>query len=231
MDEAKERLQSVEDFFSTQVDIFDRAVQFESDLHNDLDYIAKDEETTKALNTIRLICMIPATGRYQYRRIPELNGLMDTVRKAHNQMLDEKRAELLEVVRQCMAELHGKINAGSEASVRNIVLKADEFYTQRKERIAETTSLALLDGMMPPMWNHKDDALRYIDALTRPEPPKTPVKPNEHPKPKKMIKQIYRQSIFPAKRLESEDEINTYVEQMRKQLLAYMKGSDGIELK
>ena len=85
--------------------------------------------------------------------------------------------------------------------------------------------------MMPPMWNHKDDALRYIDALTRPEPPKMPVKPNEPPKPKKMIKQIYRQSIFPAKRLESEDEINAYVEQMRKQLLAYMKGSDGIELK
>ena len=56
-------------------------------------------------------------------------------------------------------------------------------------------------------------------------------KPNDPPKPKKMIKSIYRQSIFPAKRLESESDIDAYVEQMRKQLLAYMKGSDGIDLK
>ena len=232
LDEAKEKLQSLEDFFATQVDIFDRAVQFEADLRNDLDYIAKDEETNKALNTIRLICLIPSTGRYNYKRIPELNGLMDSVCKAHDKMLEEKRTELLEVVRQCMADIHSMMNAGSDTEVRPIILKADDFFTQKKQRIAETTSLALLDGMMPPMWTYKDDALRHLEAVTRPEPPKKPdPKPNDPPKPKKMIKSIYRQSIFPAKRLESESDIDAYVEQMRKQLLAYMKGSDGIDLK
>ena len=62
--------------------------------------------------------------------------------------------------------------------------------------------------------------------------PKQITEPTPGPvKPKKLIKSIYRQSIFPARRLESEEEINAYVEQMRKQLLAYMKGSDGIDLK
>ena len=233
LDEAREKLTSLESFFATQVDTFDRAVRFEADLRNDLDYIAKDEETNKALNTIRLICLIPSTGRYNYKRIPELNGLMDAVRKAHDKMLEEKRAELLEVVRQCMADIHGFMNAGSDTVVRPIILKADDFFSQKKQRIAETTSLALLDGMMPPMWTYKDDTLRHLEAVTRPEPPKpvTPPKPNDPPKPKKMIKSIYRQSIFPAKRLESESDIDAYVEQMRKQLLAYMKGSDGIDLK
>ena len=59
-------------------------------------------------------------------------------------------------------------------------------------------------------------------------PPKFRLSPA---KPKKLIKAIYRQSIFPAKRLESEEDVNAYVEQMRSQLLAYMKGSDGIDLK
>jgi len=131
-----------------------------------------------------------------------------------------------------MADIHGMMNSGSDTVVRPIILKADEFFTQKKQRISETTSLALLDGMMPPMWTYKDDTLRHLEAVTRPEPPK-PVdpKPDNTPKPKKMIKSIYRQSIFPAKRLESESDIDAYVEQMRKQLLAYMKGSDGIDLK
>ena len=231
LDESKEKLQAVEDFFSTQVDTFDRAVQFEADMHNDLDYIAKDEAANKALNTIRLICLLPVNGRYNYRRIPELNALMDAVTASHDKMLEEKRDELLEVVRQCMADIHALMNPGSDASVRSILQKADEFYMQKKQRIAETKSLALLDGMMPPMWTYKDDTLHRIEGIIAPKPTPAP-NPNPAPvKPKKLIKPIYRQSIFPAKRLESEDEINAYVEQMRKQLLAYMKGSDGIDLK
>ena len=83
--------------------------------------------------------------------------------------------------------------------------------------------------MMPPMWTYKDETLRHLDSIIHPQP--IPSKPNDPVKPKKLIKSIYRQSIFPARRLESEEEINAYVEQMRKQLLAYMKGSDGIDLK
>ena len=232
LDDSKENLQPVEDFFATQVDTFDAAVRFEADLHNDLDYIARDEETNKALNTIRLICLIPPTGsKYNYRRIPELNALMDTVRKAHNAMLEEKRGELNEVVRQCMADIHEQSTSGDGTLIRPIIQKADEFFTQRKQRIAETRSLALLDGMMPPMWAYKDDTLRRLESISRPPMPQPQVKPNDPPKPKKIIKSIYRQSIFPAKRLESEAEIDVYVEQMRKQLLAFMKGSDGIDLK
>ena len=231
LDENKEKLQAVEDFFSTQVNTFDRAVRFESDMRNDLDYIAKDEAANKALNTIRLICLLPVNGRYNYRRIPELNALMDAVTTFHDKMLEEKRGELLEVVRQCMADIHAMMNPGSDVALRPIIQKADEFYMQKKQRIAETKSLALLDGMMPPMWTYKDDTLRRMEGIVTPKPTPTP-NPTPGPvKPKKMIKSIYRQSIFPAKRLESEDEINAYVEQMRKQLLAYMKGSDGIDLK
>ena len=154
---------------------------------------------------------------------------MDAVKASHDRMLEEKRGELLEVVRQCMADIHAAITPGSDAAVRPIVQKADEFYAQKKQRIAETQSLALLDGMMPPMWTYKDDAMQRIEMIAAPKQiPESNPGPVKH---KKLIKSIYRQSIFPARRLESEEEINAYVEQMRKQLLAYMKGSDGIDLK
>lgn len=41
-----------------------------------------------------------------YKRIPELNGLMDTVREGHGRLLQAKRAEILEIIRQCLAEIH-----------------------------------------------------------------------------------------------------------------------------
>ena len=231
LDEAKEDIQPLEDFFSTQVSTFDSAVDFLAEMRNDLYHIEKVEEANQALNTIRLICLIPANGRYNYRRIPELNSLMDTVRRAHNQMLAEKRTELLEVVRQCMEDIHTKAEAAQGTDIRPIIQKADDFFTQQKQRIASTDSLALLDGLMPPMWSYKDNVVSRLEDAARPKPPAPAPGPAPAPTPKKTYKPIFRASIFPAKRLETEADVNAYVEQMRKQLLAYMKGSDGIELK
>ena len=59
----KEAMVCVEGFFKNQVTIFDSAVQFEKSLHNDLDYIAKNEEAHQALNTIRLLTS-PQIGKF-----------------------------------------------------------------------------------------------------------------------------------------------------------------------
>ena len=68
----------IENFFKTQVTVFDQAVQFEKSLHDDLDCIAENEEAHKALNTIRLITMVQTGSKFNYNRIRELNPLMDT---------------------------------------------------------------------------------------------------------------------------------------------------------
>lgn len=45
-----------------------------------------------------------------------MNPLIDTVRTAHDKMLEEKRAEVLETVRQCMEATHTVANGDSKAS-------------------------------------------------------------------------------------------------------------------
>ena len=137
----------IENFFKTQVTVFDQAVQFENSLHDDLDRIAENEEAHKALNTIRLITMIQTGSKFNYNRIHELNPLMDMVRTAHDKMLEEKRAEVLETVRQCMEATHTAANGDSKAS--HLIEKSDRYFSQCKEKIAELKSLALLDAMFP----------------------------------------------------------------------------------
>lgn len=224
----KEELQDVEEFFKTRVTLFDAAVQYERDLSVDRDYLAKEDETHQALNQIRLITTISSSGgKYRYDRIPELNNLMAKVKASHGKMLDDKRDELLEIVRQCMEEIHTL--AGDNGAARNISNTADNYFTQKKQQIASYQTLALLDGLVPPIWQYKDDTVSKIDSIVH--PPVTPPTDPVHPQPKKeVIKAIHRQAMFPAKTLKTEEEIDAYVEKIRTNMKQLLKGCDGIKL-
>lgn len=223
----------IENFFKTQVTVFDQAVQFEKSLHDDLDRIAENEEAHKALNTIRLITMVQTGSKFNYTRIRELNPLMDTVRIAHDKMLEEKRAEVLETVRQCMEATHTAANGDSKAS--NLIEKSDRYFSQCKEKIAELTSLALLDAMFLPMCQYKDDTVSNIESVLAPPVPKPPVQPTQPgkeaaPAKKKVVRAYNRQVVFQAKTLQTDADIDDYVEKIRSQLKQLLKNCDEIKL-
>ena len=223
----------IENFFKTQVTVFDQAVQFEKSLHDDLDRIAENEEAHKALNTIRLITMVQTGSKFNYNRIRELNPLMDTVRTAHDKMLEEKRAEVLETVRQCMEATHTAANGDSKAS--HLIEKSDRYFSQCKEKIAELKSLALLDAMFLPMCQYKDDTVSNIESVLAPPAPKPPVQPTQPgkeaaPAKKKVVRAYNRQVIFQAKTLQTDADIDDYVEKIRSQLKQLLKNCDEIRL-
>ncbi len=233
----KQKLQQVEEFFKSRMTLFDSAVQFEQNLRHDLDHIAKEPEADAALNRIRLIIMVQPDAKFDYSRLPELNELMPKVKASHDAMLEEKRAELLEIVRQCMADIHQA--AGGDLTARSISGTANTFYAQKKQQIAETKELALLDGLIPPMWQYKDTTLEKIEAIVNPPKRETPPQPasasggsttmKETPA-KKVFKTIHRQAMFPAKTLTTEEEIDAYVEKIRVNMKQLLHGCDGIKL-
>ena len=227
----KEDVHDVESFFKSQASVYDSAVKLENDLRNELDYLSKEPESNTALNQIRLI--VSSTGKFDYKKIPDLNGLMTTVHEGHDRLLEAKRDELLEIVRQCMEAIH---TTASHDEDKNIIATADNFYTQKKERIAELKSLALLDGLLPQMLTYKDDTVDKLETRHTPDPTPSAVHEPETPfgqgqQPKKVIKALNRSVVFPAKKLESDAEIDAYVEKMREQLKQLMKNCDGIQLK
>ena len=223
----------IENFFKTQVTVFDQAVQFEKSLHDDLDRIAENEEAHKALNTIRLITMVQTGSKFNYNRIRELNPLMDTVRTAHDKMLEEKRAVVLETVRQCMEATHTAANGDSKAS--HLIEKSDRYFSKCKEKIAELKSLALLDAMFLPMCQYKDDTVSNIESVLAPPAPKPQVQPTQPgkeatPAKKKVVRAYNRQVVFQAKTLQTDADIDDYVEKIRSQLKQLLKNCDEIKL-
>ena len=230
LEDNKEDLANLEAFFDTQVDTFDRAVRFESELQVDFDYITSDKDAKKAIETIRSIITLPKDGSYNYRRIPELNALMDTVSASHDRMLAEKRKELLEVARQCISEIHQR--GDDDSNLQSYVMEADTFYNNYKEKIAHTNKLALLDVLSLHMWNYKDKVIRNIEQWTQSTESAVPLQ--EDPQvatEKKNIKSLYRQTIFPPRLLKTEDDVNVYADQIRQKLLFHLQDGDGIDLK
>ena len=229
--DSKEDLQNVESFFKNQVVVFDAAAKMEEDLRNELDYLSHEKEANDALNKIRLIVSVP--GGFSYSKIPELNTLMATVREGHDRLLASKREEINDIIRQCMAAIHQA--GGGDIHTKDLVTRADEYYTQQKQKVDDYRSLALLDGLIPPMLQYKDKAVDRIEVLQTPIPPdpgpKPDPKPNPQPQPKKVIRPYNRSIVFPAKRLESNEDVDAYVEKIREQLKKLLENCDGIDLK
>ena len=232
----KDSLQNVEEFFKTQVGLFDSAVAYTNNVGVDQEYLDEDEAAGENLNQIRLITKVTDGERFNYKRIPELNGLISKVKEVHEKMLDEKRKEIIEtVVNECLNAINEAVSGKDELLCNTVVDKAETYFSQKKQQIASTNGLTLLDGLVPQMWQYENNALNTIESCHKPKenpPQKTPTTdPTKDPEPKKkVIKTVSRMALFPGKTLESADDIDSYIEKIRSHMKKLLNDCDGIKL-
>ena len=86
------------------------------------------------------------------------------------------------------------------------------------------------------MLQYKDTACGQIEVMLTPPAPKPPVvtPPTPGPvtpAPKKIIKAYQRGIVFPAKKLESQADIDEYVAKVKEDLEKLIEGCDGVEIK
>ena len=231
----KESMQNIEDFFKTQVGLFDSAVAYESSVGVDQEYLDKDETAGENLNQIRLITKVSEGERFNYKRIPELNDLMRKVKDVHDRLLEDKRQEIIDtVVNECLNAIHEAASGKDDISCTTVVDKAETYFSQKKQQISDSNGLTLLDGLIPQMWKYKDNALSTLESCQKQVTPPNSgtIKPEDGktaPKSKN-IKTVSRMSIFPGKVLESEEEINEYIEKISATMKKLLEGCDGIKL-
>ena len=226
----KEKVQDVESFFKNQKALFDEAVKYEKELQHDLEYIAKDEEAETALNTIRAITLIPNDGSFNYARLPELNDLLAKVHAKHDAMLEEKRQELLKIADECLDEI--RVKAKDDSKARGIMQTAEAHFAHKKDYIAGIQQLAIADSQIHHMWLQKDEALSKIEDLHKEkvEPEAVRNTPTQKAPKAKKIKSIHRMTMFPKSTVETEADIDAYVENIRRRMKTMLKDCDTIRL-
>ena len=90
--------------------------------------------------------------------------------------------------------------------------------------------------MFLPMCQYKDDTVSNIESVLEPLAPKPQVQPTQSgkketaPVKKKVVRAYNRQVVFQAKTLQTDADIDDYVEKIRSQLKQLLKNCDEIKL-
>ena len=218
----KEDMADVANFFKTQKTLFDNASEFNNAMKGSVDYFVEYPEVQSALGRIRTI--ITYQDNYNYSQIKDLNGLISTVKTVQAQLVSKKKDEIYDAIDQCLSALEARTNTNPEklgATMNQVRIK----YDSRKDEVKDLNDLALLDAKLSQIWTDKNGFDNQMDYVLTPPKPKPPVPP----KPKK-VRKSNRYAILQQKKLHSQDEIDKYVEELRKNLTAMLAGYDEIDI-
>lgn len=220
---ATEDMEEVETFFKSQRTIFDEARKLHNSLHDERDYFTTDLETSDRLREVSTIL----STQKPYARIKDLSELMQSIRAAYATLLEQKKDEVRGIIVQCMGDVHTLAGIGSKAT--DEVRKADDRFAEYKQKVAEATSLTVLDAMITQLLNFKDQVCRRIESILH-ETPSIPSTPdNLAPKPPRIV-QLRRYDVFPVKRLTTKDEVDGYLDGIRQKLYSTLDANDAIQI-
>ena len=229
--DSAEDMEDVEMFFKAQRAVFDDARKRLAGILKERDYFAADADTLNVISTMSTILVM----QKPYSRIGELPELVRKVKTAYDSLLDMKREEVAENIRQCMQDVH---QLATEARDDGVLLRqADDYFVGKREAAKNASSLTDLDAMITQLLNHKDTICRRMEVMSasrqqeaqKPTPAATAKPGTPAPKPPKIIT-VRRYDLCSVKRLQSKEDIDKYVEAIREKLMKALESCDGVQI-
>ncbi len=215
-----EDMEEIETFFKSQRRIFDAARKLQNDLQNERDYFVTDPDTNGKISEVAAILGMPRP----YGRIKDLSDLMQSIKMAYGLLLEQKKEEVRGIITLCMSDVHTLAGIGNQA--RDEVKKSDDHFTEYQQKVADATSLTVLDAMITQLLNYKDNVCKRIESILHEQPAPGS---NTPPKTQKIV-QIRRYDVFPVKRLASREDVDGYLDTVRQKLYDTLGENDGIQI-
>ena len=217
--DATDDMEEIETFFKSQRTIFDSARVLQKSLHDERDYFVTDADTTSKISEVAAILGMAKP----YTRIKDLSDLMQSIKTAYGVLLEQKKEEVRGIITLCMGDVHTLAGVGKAIEE---VRKADDRFNEYKQKVADATSLTMLDAMITQLQNYKDQVCKWIESILH----ETPLLPGEEKPKKQKIVQVRRYDVFPVKRLTTKEDVDAYLETIRKKLYDTLEANDGIQI-
>lgn len=206
--------------------------------------LEKDENALKALNELERIYKLEAP----YAQLRHINPFIEQVQKVNNLLVLDKRKIAHEQVDQCIERVQsGLTDASAPLDVQNKALHPLQLC---KKRIDNTDSIPQLNSEQTEAGTYEDDAYdlinQYIESQRKKEPVKPPVydpgqgkgkieePPVVVPAPKRTVT-ISHADIMASQTdttfIETEDQVEHYINQLRDKLLNAVRDGDRVRIK
>ena len=193
----------------------------------------------EAYNLIRDI--VKYDDNYNYSRIPKLNDAISVINDVKLELLKNKKQDLFELIDGCLEALNDKAKEDEEKLADILNSAKDEFDSKRAD-IENSSSLLNLGAYEVMIIKVKDKFITQIEEALKPVEEviaqenvlqsKTEEKKEVEVKPAPLkIRSLNRQVVFDTARLESEEDIDRYLRDVRERLVNALKGNDGVIIK
>lgn len=217
-----EDMEEVMEFFGgPQRQIFDEATALSRRMKLDADHLSSSSALTRALAELRGI-IDPAATPFRYARLSCTTELMRTIEAEHELLLNAARDTVRTQVDKGMSGL--RTHAGTPQA-QDILAAAEGFFKQLLDTLPGRNSISQVISLQLVIRNQLEE---YIKQLMHAELPA--VRPNGSSKTKPRVRVARREELAPPRTLQSDAEVDAYVEEIRAKLLDMLKDNDAVSL-
>lgn len=209
-------------FFKNQAQIFRDAWKLCERVQRESTYFTDEQGALGAARTMAEILKMPKP----YRRIVELPTLSQTVNEAYKRINDVRLTRVEETIVQARGDIHTL--AGDDPDFKPYIIASDAELDRRKAQALSAENPTLLDAMITQIITYKDTECRKLEQLIA---NKRKDSAGSGDKGKTLrVKTLRRYDLLPQKRLTSPEEINAYVEALRRELVKALDECDVIQM-
>lgn len=226
--DSKEDMQSVKNFYATQIKLFDNAVSLKREVeHNEKDYLMNIPEIVGAIDTIKDITKI--TNNFRYNRIPELNDCISVINTERNKVVEKKRQEVIKLIDDCYNEV--VLKASSNEKLETSLDDAKQQFDTKKQETDRINSLVVLDAKKNTIVSLKDGIINKMDSILRQATSPSTPSASAQPISKKKVRELQRVVVFNQASLTNAKDVDEYLAKIRNKLLSYINDDEEIEIK
>jgi len=214
-----DEIHDVISFYKTQKNLWQRLLEAMTDFTDNHEALQQDSNAANAIRELTAIRDNPAP----YSQINRIEPLLNTVETVNEQLAAAEREIALLAIEQKLAEIETALDhVHANADLRN---KALHPLQQLKISIAGQSSIPQIRYLAERAGTHLDTAMDSIAAAQKKPTPgtKEPGTGNTGTMPQKPVKVIRAQELSNKTYLETEDEVDAYLTQLRKALVAVLQ--------
>lgn len=225
--DSKESMEDVENFYATQIKLYDNASKTKLNVIYEKDYLYDIPVVKKAVDQITDIIKI--TDNYRYNRIPQLNECISVIEEEKSKVVASKKEELNDLIDSCMFEV--KYKADSSVKLKVILDSAKHQFDTKRDEVNRMSDLVALDAKKNAITNLKDKIMSDMDKVLNQKEVSKHDEPVTPKKRKKQVRQLQRAVVFSQANLSSAADVERYLANIKNRLLSYINDDEDIEIK
>ena len=212
---------SLDDFYRNQRHTWEALRNAANEFKPNQAILEKDEEIARALRRMKEIL----EAQSPYKMLKEVNGLITKVRSVNDSIIEEQRQVAAGEFDQKIAQINSLLDAkGVHGDLRNKSLYPLQ---NLKKKMYSETSIPHINYMLQESQEKYDEAIDLIEEATKPEPR---VPEDEKPKHKKDIKVVKLAHVTFKTYLETEEDVDDYLQKLRETLLTAIKSEAKVRI-